>query len=310
MALELTGLTRRHGAVTVLEDVSLTVERGDCHAFLGHNGAGKTTTMRIALGLDPHFEGRVTVDGFDARRHPREARARLAGLIEVPGFHGALDGETNLAWLARLSGMGAREARLEARRLLALVGLEHAAGKPVQAFSQGMRQRLGIAQTLIGKPMVVLLDEPTNGLDPEGIADVRALLLRLTREEGLTVLVSSHQLAQLAGLCNKISVLQRGKLLVSGRASELLSDRAGRTLIGAQDPVALVRAGERLQLVRRNEPELARGAPAEPTGLSFELGARDPAQVLRELVAAGVELTAFAPHPVTLEELYLRYAAS
>ena len=313
MTLELAGITRRFGATTVLDGVSLSVERGDCHAFLGHNGAGKTTAMRIALGLDPHFEGTVSVDGFDALRYPREARARLAGLIEVPGFHGALDGETNLAWLARLGGMGAREARVEARRLLVLVGLEQAAKKPVQAYSQGMRQRLGIAQTLIGKPSVVLLDEPTNGLDPEGIADVRALLARLTREEGLTVLVSSHQLAQLAGLCNKISVLQRGRLLVSGRASELLADTAGRTLIAAKDPDLLRRAAAELNLVARPDVRVADSAAAlnmAPDALVFELGQRDVAGVLRKLVAAGAELTCFAPHPVTLEELYLRYAHS
>ncbi len=313
MSLELAGITRRFGATTVLDGVSFSVERGDCHAFLGHNGAGKTTTMRIALGLDPNFEGSVTVDGFDAARFPREARSRLAGLIETPGFHGTLDAETNLAWLARLGGMGAREARLEARRLLGVVGLEQVAKKPVRAFSQGMRQRLGIAQTLIGKPSVVLLDEPTNGLDPEGIAEVRALLFRLTREEGLTVVVSSHQLAQLSGLCNKISVLQRGKLLVSGRAGDLLADTATRYLLVSRDTAALERAGAHLKLsFRADVHDQRRALEAEHgTGaLVFELNARDPAQVLRELVSAGVELTRFMPYPVTLEELYLRHAAA
>jgi len=329
MGLELIGILRRFGATTVLDGVSLVVDRGDCHAFLGHNGAGKTTTMRIALGLDPHFEGQVLVDGFDARKHPREARARLSGLIEVPGFHGWLDGETNLAWLARLQGMGARESRVEARRLLGLVGLDQAGGKPVRAFSQGMRQRLGIAQTLIGKPSVVLLDEPTNGLDPEGIAEVRELLARLTREEGLTVLVSSHQLAQLAGLCNKISVLQRGRLLVSGRAQDLLTDRAGRYLISGRDAGALERESARLHLRPRihaedgiaRERDAARDAVGVPsasvqsestppnTTLVVELDHRDPALVLRTLVGAGLELSRFAPYPVTLEEIYLRQAA-
>ena len=312
MCLELAGITRRFGQAVALDGVSLIVERGDCHAFLGHNGSGKTTTMRIALGLDPHFEGRVYVDGFDAARYPREARARLAGLIEVPGFHGALDGETNLARLARLSGMGARQARLEARRLLELVGLTQAAGKPVQAYSHGMKQRLGIAQTLIGKPSVVLLDEPTNGLDPEGIAEVRLLLARLTHEEQLTVLVSSHQLAQLAGLCNKISVLQRGRLLVSGRADELLADASARHLIGVRDNAGLQRVAHQLGLVHRVQAapgENLPGSLATPGAQLYELGPRDPAVVLRELVAAGLEPYAFAPHPVTLEELYLRHSA-
>lgn len=310
MALELAGITRRFGATTVLDGISMVVEAGDCHAFLGHNGAGKTTTMRIALGLDPHFGGTVTVDGFDAARFPREARARLAGLIEVPGFHAGLDGGTNLAWLARLGGMGGREARLEARRLLVLVGLENAGTKPVRAYSQGMRQRLGIAQALIGKPSVVLLDEPTNGLDPEGIADVRGLLLRLTREERMTVLVSSHQLAQLAGLCNKISVLKRGKILVSGRASELLAEHSARYVIAARDATQLEQIGARWKLEMRSEMldgDRAAVARLEPNARVVEFGSRDPAQVLRDLIAAGVELTRFAPHPVTLEELYMRY---
>lgn len=315
MGLELIGITRRFGSVRVVDGVDLVVERGDCHAFLGHNGAGKTTTMRLALGLDPHFEGQVRVDGFDARTHPREARARLSGLIEVPGFHGALDGPTNLAWLARLGGMGAREARLEATRLMGVVGLEHAGSKAVMAYSHGMKQRLGIAQALIGKPSVVLLDEPTNGLDPEGIAEIRELLGRLTREEGWTVLVSSHQLAQLAGLCNKISVLQRGRLLVSGSARDLLADSRARHRIVARDPHGLERAAARLGLhATPHAPGARDSSDGHSDGDSalasvYELGERDPAAVLRALVESGVEPISFAPHPVTLEELYLRHAA-
>ena len=150
MSLVLHQVTRRFGAQRALDDVSLHVRRGDCYGFIGHNGAGKTTAMRIVLGLQRASSGAVLLDGFDAARHPREARARLGGLIEVPGFHGALDAAENLVLLGRLGALGRAAARSEAGRLLELVGLAHVGAKPVRAFSHGMRQRLGIACALVG----------------------------------------------------------------------------------------------------------------------------------------------------------------
>src|SRR5687768_12450549 len=144
MSLRLIGLTKTYGAHSALVDVSLHLRPGDCYGFLGHNGAGKTTAMRIALGLEFADAGRVLVDGFDALEHSREARARMGGLIETPGFHGHLSGTANLVLLARLQGFGREEARREAGRLLDEVGLAHAGAKPVHAYSHGMRQRLGI----------------------------------------------------------------------------------------------------------------------------------------------------------------------
>ena len=178
MVLQLLGVSRTFGAQRALDRVSIHVRRGDCYAFIGHNGAGKTSAMRIALGLDRKFQGRVLIDGFDARTHPREARARMGGLIEVPGFHGTLDGARNLLLLGQLQGFSRLESRREAGRLIELVGLSYAGAKPVAAYSQGMRQRLGIAQALLGRPMCVLLDEPTNGLDPQGIAEMQVLFRR------------------------------------------------------------------------------------------------------------------------------------
>jgi ABC-2 type transport system ATP-binding protein len=301
MVLRLVSVSRQFGAQRALDDVSIHVRRGDCYAFLGHNGAGKTTAMRVALGLDPGFRGRVLIDGFDIREFPREARTRLGGLIEVPGFHGSLDGARNLIFLARLQGMSRADARREAGRLLELVGLAHAGPKPVTAYSHGMRQRLGIAQALIGSPQCVLLDEPTNGLDPQGIADMRALLTRLTRDEGMTVMLSSHQLAQLAGLVNRVGVLHQGRLLVEAETEALLGGATGRfrleleSAAGAAAIDALERLGVR-----------ALGSPGD--ALRIELAGRPPSVVLRELVATGAPVRAFAPEPPTLEEIYLEYA--
>ena len=173
-----------------LRDVSLHVHRGDCYGFIGHNGAGKTTALRVALGLLIPQAGRVVVDGFDAARYPREARARMGGLVEWPGFHGQWSGVRNLFVLGQLSGMGRSDARTAARVLFDRVGLAHAGERRVRGYSQGMRQRLGIARALIGRPALLLLDEPMNGLDPEGMEEIRRLLVALTRDEGRTVLLS------------------------------------------------------------------------------------------------------------------------
>ena len=213
MSLHLEGLTHRFGRHVALRDVSLHVRRGDCYGFIGHNGAGKTTALRAALGLLIPQAGRVVVDGFDAARYPREARARMGGLVERPGFHGHWSGERNLFALGQLGGMSRRDAHRAARELFQRVGLSHAGQRRVRGYSQGMRQRLGVAQALLNDPPYVLLDEPTNGLDPEGVAEMRGLLRRLTRDEGVTVVISSHQLHELADLCTRVGVVREGRLV-------------------------------------------------------------------------------------------------
>jgi len=299
MSLQLLSVSRRFGDERALDGVSLHVRAGDCYGLIGHNGAGKTTAMRIALGLDRAQAGEVQVDGFDARRQPREVRSRLGGLIETPGFHEHLDARANLRMLARLQGMTASEARAETELQLGRVGLTAASAKPVRGFSQGMRQRLGIAQALLGSPRYVLLDEPMNGLDPEGSAELRALLERLVREEGVTLLVSSHQLHDLSQLCNRVAILQRGRRLVEAETHRLLSIAPGRFELSTDDDARATQLLAELGL---------RAQPATRGGLELELGARRPGEVARLLVGAGLELRSFGARATTLEELYLRYA--
>ena len=296
MSLQLVSVTRRFGEQLALDAVSMHVRAGDCYGLIGHNGAGKTTALRIALGLARPDAGEVRVDGFEALTHPREARARMGGLIETPGFHGHLDAAANLRLLARLQGLSRTEARRESERLLGLVGLAEVGRKRVRNFSQGMRQRLGIAQALIGRPAYVLLDEPTNGLDPEGMAEVRALLRRLVREEGVTVLISSHQLHELAELCNRIGVMQRGKLVVEAETRALLAAAPGRFEIATGEDV---RAAEVLASLG------VEGRPLAAGGLALELGTRSAGEVARHLVGAGIELRRLGAQPPTLEEIYL-----
>src|SRR5262249_34925242 len=152
MSLELRSVSRRFGDQLALDGVTMQVREGDCYGFIGHNGAGKTTAMRLALGLQRPDGGTVVVDGFDAGRFPREARARMGALIETPGFQPGWSGTKNLVELARLQGFTRSAARTQAGDWVERVGLSHAGEKPVQAYSQGMRQRLGIAQALLGSP--------------------------------------------------------------------------------------------------------------------------------------------------------------
>lgn len=296
MALELAGLHKHFGAQHALDGVSLRVAPGDIVAFVGHNGSGKTTAMRIALGLSRAESGRVLVDGFDARVHVREARARLAGLVEIPGFHTRWNARTELETLARLGGLDAQRAREAARLALERVGLDPAENKAVGGYSQGMRQRLGLAQALIASPRYLVLDEPLNGLDPEGVVELRTLLLKLAREDGVGLLVSSHQLAELAEIATHAVILRRGRVLRAARMTELVHESSRRYRVRARDPERA-----RAVLARRGVACATAGADLE-----FDPGADEPETLARALLDDGGGFTAFAPRETTLEEIYLR----
>lgn len=294
MALELIQLTQTFGSQRALDRVSLRVEQGDCYGFLGHNGAGKTTALRIALGLMRPDSGSVRVDGFDAAAWPREARARIGGLVEVPGFYGALTASQNLQLLAGLHGIERKQAAREIPGLLELVGLPYVGSKPVGAYSQGMRQRLGLAQAMLGGPDYLLLDEPTNGLDPEGIAELRSLLLRLTREKGVTVMLSSHQLSEISDICNRVSLLRQGKLLVEAET---------RSLLAAEGRYLLQTAADCSELLRKLQIPSERVAD----GWQLSMGETTPDDLAGAVVEARLGLRSLAPSPPTLEEIYLQY---
>jgi len=298
MSLRLVEVHQRYGRTHALRGVSLNVREGDCYGFIGNNGAGKTTAMRIALGLQRATAGRVLVDGFDAAAHPAEARARMGGLIEQPGFHTGLTAAANLELLARAAGMGRAEARSKAGRVLERVGLSDVAGRRVHGFSQGMRQRLGLAQAMLGGPRILLLDEPTNGLDPEGIRDVRALLRGLNRDDGVTVLLSSHRLVELEGLCNRVGVLRQGELIVEDALEHLVAASTAPHVVRTRDDAAALAARDALA---------SAGVDATTDGAALELRppGGDAAVVPRILVGAGVDVLAYAPRTPTLEEIVL-----
>lgn len=220
VALRTENLTKRFGTRTAVERLTIRVERGDIYGFLGPNGAGKSTTLRMLLGLVRPSSGVIKFPVHDSSWEYLRARSRVGAIIETPAFYENFSARRNLQLLASLSG-GVAKKRVE--EVLDVVGLRERAADPVKTFSYGMRQRLGIAQALLPTPQLIVLDEPTNGLDPQGIHETRALIRRLRDEFKLTVLLSSHLLSEIEQLCNRVGIIHEGRLLYEGGPETLVA---------------------------------------------------------------------------------------
>ncbi|MFZ4774529.1 MAG: ABC transporter ATP-binding protein [Terrimicrobiaceae bacterium] len=269
--------------------VSFEVGRGEIFGLLGHNGAGKSTTFGIALGHVHADSGRVTIDGHDVATARSLALARVGAIFETPAFYDYLSGWRNLRFFVSLGG-GATQSRME--EIVRLVGLEERIHDPVRAYSHGMRQRLALAQALLPDPEVVMLDEPTEGLDPEGIHEIRSLIQKLRAEHGITVILSSHLLHEVEQLCDRIAILHRGSLIFCGRWQE-----AGPT--GTQWKIGTPDL-EKCRAVLKGF-----GGSAGVDGTVSLPEAVDPAAVIAALVAAGVRVGEFRRVVRTLEDFYL-----
>jgi ABC-2 type transport system ATP-binding protein len=287
------GLVKRYGRLRAVDGIDLDVRAGDVYGFLGANGSGKTTTVRMLLGLVLPTAGEIDLLGQRMPRAGRRVLPRVGSLIEGPAHYGHLSGRANLA-LLDASGPGGswRTRRRRVDRVLEQVGLAGVGRRPVRAYSLGMRQRLGLAGALLRRPELLVLDEPTNGLDPQGIAEVRALLLDLHRE-GTTVFLSSHLLAEVEQLCSRVGVLDRGRLVL-------------------QDELASLTAPTGATVVRTPAPDRVRaaldGRVTESDGDRVVVRGDDPAEVNALLVAAGVPVTGLALQRPTLEEVVLAAA--
>ena len=220
LALETQDLTKRFGSRTAVDRLSLRVERGDIYGFLGPNGAGKSTTLRMLLGLVRPTSGVVRFPLPAGTWEYLRARSRVGAIIETPAFYENISGRRNLQLLASLSG-GVKKKRVE--EVLEIVELSDRARDPVKVYSYGMRQRLGIAQALLPTPELIILDEPTNGLDPQGIQETRKLIRRLRDDLRLTVLLSSHLLTEIEQLCNRVGIIHEGRLLYEGGPEALVT---------------------------------------------------------------------------------------
>ena len=224
------GLTKRYREVVAVDGLDLSVEEGEVFGFLGPNGAGKTTTILMLLGLTEPTAGSVEVAGHDPVREPLAVKSVVGYLPENVGFYPDLTGRQNLSFTARLNGIPRRVAEERMDALFRQVGLENAADRAAGKYSRGMRQRLGIADALIKEPSILILDEPTIGLDPDGIREFLELIRGLSRDRGITVILSSHLLHQVQEVCDRVGILVRGKLMAVGPVETL-----GRQLDAGSD---------------------------------------------------------------------------
>jgi ABC-2 type transport system ATP-binding protein len=298
-ALEAVGLTKRFGATVAVDDVELRVPRGSAFGYLGPNGAGKTTLIRMLLGLTRTDGGTMRLLGRPVPEERAQALARVGAIVEEPRFHGYLTGRENLRVVA-----AAREPEASDRidGVLERVGLAHRANDRVKTYSLGMRQRLGVARALLGDPELLILDEPTNGLDPAGIQEFR-LMIRALVAEGRTVVLSSHLLDEVEKICDSIAIVDRGRVVVQGTIAEL---KAGGTQtaahIGVDDPA-------RAATLLEGNPALA-ALELLPDGLSvrIEPGRAVPAalaELNRVLVSGGLGVHRLEPVGVSLEQRFL-----
>ena len=218
--ISVTNLSKKFRDITAVDDLSFTVNEGDIYGFLGQNGAGKSTTIRMLLSLIKPTSGNINIFGKNLQTNRSEILQQAGAVIEKPDLYKYLTAYQNLYIFAKMSGMKVNRQLL--MRQLEMVGLSDRAYSKVKTFSQGMKQRLGIAVALVHNPKLIVLDEPTNGLDPQGIADMRNLILQLSKEMGKTIVVSSHLLSEIEIIANRILIINKGKKIVEGTAAALL----------------------------------------------------------------------------------------
>jgi ABC-2 type transport system ATP-binding protein len=292
LPVEARGLVKRYGRILAVDQVDLTVRRGDVYGFLGPNGAGKTTAMRMLLGLLRPDSGTVQLFGRDPHHELPEALDGVAGFVETPHFYPYLTGRTNLELLAAFDG---GDARSRIGRVLDLVELTGRAGDRVGGYSQGMKQRLGLAASLLRDPRLLVLDEPTNGLDPGGIRDMRDLIERLAAG-GMTIFLSSHLLAEVEELCTRVAVIRSGAIVYEGSLAELHSSSAPRYRLHTTDD-------DRALTVCAGHPGVADVA-REDGAVTFSASEEAVAALSRALVTAGLGILGLVPQTATLERLF------
>jgi ABC-2 type transport system ATP-binding protein len=303
LAIETRGLTKRFGHQAAVDGIDLAVPRGAVFGFLGPNGSGKTTSIRMLLGLATATSGRITVLGQEMPGRLRDVLPRVGALVEGPAFYPFLSGAANLHRFDTAdpyASSATRRARVD--QALERVGLTHAAGKKVRAYSLGMKQRLGIANALLVPRDLLVLDEPTNGLDPQGTREVRSLVRSLAAG-GTTVFVSSHLLAEVEQMCTHAAVMSAGSLVAQGTLDELRGAGQAQVRVRTPDADTARHVLARLGLV--SGPPVEQGDGGLLVSAPLVDRTAPPEDIVAALVAAGVRVRGFAVAGATLEERFV-----
>lgn len=293
--IQVTHLSKQFRDVSAVNDLSFTVNEADVYGFLGQNGAGKSTTIRMLLTLIKPSAGEIELFGMNLRTHRREILQQVGAVIERPDLYKYLSALENLSLFAKMSGLRLRRAQLMEQ--LELVGLAARAQSKVKTYSQGMKQRLGIAIALVHNPRLILLDEPTNGLDPQGIADMRNLILHLSRHLNKTVLVSSHLLSEIEQVASRMLIIDKGRKVAEGSVRELFDP--AKTVV----EIRVTHMAESIEKIKKSEWN-ACVQRVNTDNIVLQLHRDQVSQLNRDLVNMGIAVEALQPRN-SLEEYFL-----
>ncbi|KIX13646.1 ABC transporter ATP-binding protein [Dethiosulfatarculus sandiegensis] len=308
--IQVKGLSKRFGDTVLVDGLSFEAEKGEILGFLGPNGAGKTTTMRMLTGFFPPSAGEIRLAGHDVLEEPRKARSKLGYLPENTPLYPEMRVSEYLTFAGRVKGLCTKKAKAQAGRVMEQTGLAPRKGQLINQLSKGFRQRVGLAQALMGDPQVLILDEPSVGLDPSQIVEIRELIKGFAGEK--TVVLSSHILAEVAATCTKVVIINQGRLAAQGAPDMLVKTGGSRqnlkiTCLG--DPQTLEDLLKKIKGVSR-----VRGNPApdqEATTISLNLhlegGEKARAELARTIVESGLELVEMTPFTASLEEVFIQF---
>ena len=296
-AMKVTNVSKSFGRKKVIDNVSFEIYPGEVFGFLGPNGAGKTTMIKMIMGFLSMDEGSVEIDGFDREKHYEKAMASIGGIVENPEMYKDMTGRENLRMYARLQSRIPKE-RVE--EVLTIVGMQDRANDKVRKYSLGMKQRIGVAQAMVHKPRVLILDEPTNGLDPAGIRELRDILIKLAHEEQVAVMVSSHLLTEMQMMCDRVGIIDKGRLL-DIKTMEDLRNRSG----GAST--------QRIKVSRPSEAsEVLKGLGFDKienitdSEIDVQVNENDIPRIVKALVDGGFDISGVRLLESSLEDAFLR----
>ena len=301
--VETHGLSKHYGSLRAVDGLDLRLEEGEVYGFLGPNGSGKSTTILMILGLTEPTAGTVSVMGHDPTRNPTAVKRQVGYLPESVGFYGDLTGRQNLLYTAELNGIGRREAEGRVAGLLDTVQLHDASNQQVAQYSRGMRQRLGLADVLLKDPRLVILDDPTLGLDPTGIQWLLRLIEQMAHEQNISVFLSSHALEDVQRVCSRVGIMSQGKMVLEGTIEELTARQEGG---GFEVQVEVDVASDAVLPALRALPGVTR---CEIDGRVISVASTEDvrARIAETVLANGAKPLEVRSRNRTLEEIYLRY---
>lgn len=305
--IQLKGLTKCYGPQKAVDDLTLDIHKGEIFGLLGPNGAGKTTTILMMLGLTDPTSGSAFVCGHNATSTPISVKRKVGYMPDSLGFYDNMTAVENLMYIARLNGLAEKEIRKRTAEMLEIVGLSPALNKKTSTFSRGMKQRLGLAEVLIKQPNVIILDEPTLGIDPSGVREFLTLIKRLSKEQGLTVLLSSHHLHHVQQVCDRVGIFVKGKLLAQGNIDTLSGN-----LFSHEAHVVSIKLAKMMAQPGSLEEELKQWEDIKQitinkTTLEFECTKDITPALVRFLVEKGCDIAGVHQKDYGLDDIYQKY---